>query len=115
MHVHSGHEAAKSLLARRLPARALQYMVHTGEVRRDVLQALGITDQTIRGLLAARGVPVEEIVEEAMQECLAPGERSEDGDPWDCVDPAVRMENNPLLVHVRRALAQCTGTGVPGE
>ncbi|KKW36692.1 hypothetical protein A2454_01460 [Candidatus Peribacteria bacterium RIFOXYC2_FULL_55_14] len=108
-------EAAKALLERRLVPRALQYLVHTGEADRNVLSACGITEHTVRGLLAQQQVPIGQIVEEAMLACLADAELGTDEDPWEYVDPRMREEKNPLLAHVRSAVVQCTAAACPGE
>ena len=108
-------EAAKAQLERRLVPRALQYLVHTGEAGRDILSACGITEHTVRGLLAQQQVPVEQIVERAMQVCLADAELGADEDLWEYVDPRMREDKNPLLAYVRSAVAQCTAVGCPGE
>ena len=113
MQVNPNFDAAESLFERRLPSRALQYWVQRGVVRREVLHALQITDQTIGTLLQSFGVDIRQVVTETMHSHLSGVRLGEGEDIWEFLDPKMRMEENPLVEPVHRLLVQLNATEAP--
>lgn len=99
-----GFDETVDLLSNILPARALQHVVaEMTDEQRCALATKGLNDATVSLLLDEKGVPRLHVVRHAIRALLDAGPVS--SDVFGSVDPYLRDEKNPLLVHVRQLVS----------
>lgn len=100
-------------LSKRLPIRALQFLVNSGEFTREDLSAYKINDSTIKCLLRSKllmeGRDIVSLVRDAVDAVFRTPRLVTDENYFDIIDKNMRGELNPLIDEVRKLIHDICG------
>lgn len=108
----SSYSETIELLGEILPVRALRTVRRDMKLRRHILKEQGITDASIKQILAEAGVDCMAVIDKAAIEILRIQKEEEKPLPpdlsyFDILDPVFRKTANPFIELVRIQIEQC--------